>query len=395
MPPYIPTEITDAIVSAVHGAHTLAMCALVCRAWLPRSRAKLFTYIRIQDEQTYTLLVERVVRAETMSPYLASVNSFYLGRYDMDRLSQLARLFFVEFAGKLPGLRSLFLQSIDFTHQRPSVKWPLLLSQFSTITTLMLSNCRFSAFNDARRLLTALPLLSSLEIDDVTWPTVSHERHLQTTLRSRTCWPELNQLHIRDLSPQCIGTFLKWMTAALAGSPVKVLTLCFSNLPSTGTLREIADTFVGCVGSSVTDLAVDLTDILPLSGFVALENLSLSDWHGYLDNWQGVASVLQGVSSNTIQSIKFHPIHTLKRHSNSNNDPTFFHFDHDNLEELDRVLSGERFGNLREVILDVIAGDEESKELLCAHGRRCLPELRKRKILQLYINYRLQCLDVD
>ncbi|RPD55712.1 hypothetical protein L227DRAFT_475000, partial [Lentinus tigrinus ALCF2SS1-6] len=77
MSPYIPPEITDAIISAMdpfYDAHTLAMCALVCRAWLPRSRVKLFEAIRIRDGRTYNLLVERVVHSETMTPYLTSVN---------------------------------------------------------------------------------------------------------------------------------------------------------------------------------------------------------------------------------------------------------------------------------------------------------------------------------
>ncbi|RPD55719.1 hypothetical protein L226DRAFT_443617, partial [Lentinus tigrinus ALCF2SS1-7] len=87
MSPCIPPEITDNIISAVAlddytaaklKSHTLAMCALVCRAWLPKSRAQLFEDICVPDERTYDLLVERVVRSETMSPYLAFVNRLYL-----------------------------------------------------------------------------------------------------------------------------------------------------------------------------------------------------------------------------------------------------------------------------------------------------------------------------
>ncbi|RPD76083.1 hypothetical protein L226DRAFT_396460 [Lentinus tigrinus ALCF2SS1-7] len=54
------------------------MCALVCRAWLPRSRAKLFEDIHINNSRTYNLLVDRVVHSETMSLYLAPVNSLHL-----------------------------------------------------------------------------------------------------------------------------------------------------------------------------------------------------------------------------------------------------------------------------------------------------------------------------
>ncbi|RPD75691.1 hypothetical protein L226DRAFT_52137 [Lentinus tigrinus ALCF2SS1-7] len=49
------------------GERTLAVCALVCRAWLPKSRAKLFEAIYIRNQRSYDLLVERVVHSETRS----------------------------------------------------------------------------------------------------------------------------------------------------------------------------------------------------------------------------------------------------------------------------------------------------------------------------------------
>ncbi|RPD68514.1 hypothetical protein L226DRAFT_576328 [Lentinus tigrinus ALCF2SS1-7] len=394
MPPYIPPEITDTIISAVplvpyrtfrpSLSHTLAMCALVCRAWLPRSRIELFENILIRDDHTYDLLVERVLHSVTMSPNLASVDSLRLGRFNRsDPRSKAGRLFFLEFAGKLPGLRTLSVFNVDFTHQRPSVTWPLLLSQFRTITSLKLFDCQFSSFSDVRRLLTALPLLSTLVIAYLTWPVVSHEVHLQTTLRPRTFWPELHTLRIYHLPPESAAMFLRWITGALRGSPVKVL-LCDPDLPSTGSLQEAVDAFVGRVGPSVTDLETYITDNWPLSGFIALERLSC-DLRHCKGKWEGVASVLQGVLSNTIQSITFDAVYTHRLRPRQNHNATYLRFDDDTLEELDRVLSGEPFGRLREVILRVLADEEEEEEVLRAHARRCLPELHKRKIFCLYI----------
>ncbi|RPD55763.1 hypothetical protein L226DRAFT_446451, partial [Lentinus tigrinus ALCF2SS1-7] len=94
MSPYIPPEITDDIISAMDAhldAHTLAMCALVCQGWLPKSRATLFEVVQIHDECTYNLLVERVVWSETMSPYLGLVNSLSLRHFFPDNLSEAAR----------------------------------------------------------------------------------------------------------------------------------------------------------------------------------------------------------------------------------------------------------------------------------------------------------------
>ncbi|RPD61349.1 hypothetical protein L227DRAFT_652628 [Lentinus tigrinus ALCF2SS1-6] len=422
MPAYIPPEIIDDIISAVSVdrdrypgyytlakmcAHTLAMCALVCRAWLPRSRARLFEVICIRNQHSYDMLVERVVWSETMSKYLPSVNSLYLEDDSEHSLSSAARLFLIEFTGKLPGLRELYVNHLDWTHQQPCVKWPLLLSQFRTITYLRLDDCRFSSFNDVRRLLTALPLLSTLQISLLRWPMVSQELHLHTTPRSCTCWPELRTLDIyypeAVMPRRGLETLLKWITAALgaSGPTVKKLSCGFYGLPPTGLLRATAVDFVRRVGQSVTDLHVRLVDNLPLSEFLALKYLSC-DLYRYQGNWGRVASVLQDVSSKMIQSITFYT-YTLSRSqrvipvlSEGNNDGNSLHFDHDSLEELDRVLSHDPFRNLQEVIFEVDAHEKDQEELLRAHARRYLPNLcERRKILRVKIYRGLEGLEVD
>ncbi|RPD75678.1 hypothetical protein L226DRAFT_51599 [Lentinus tigrinus ALCF2SS1-7] len=409
MPRYIPPEITDDVISAAAltdiigfpDTHTLAMCALVCRTWLPRSRAKLFETIYIGNQRRYNLLVERVLHSETMSRYLASVNVLCI--YEDKRHNQFlssigGRPFLVEFAGKLPGLRQLIVSGIDWTHQRPSVRWHLPLSQFRTITTLRLENSIFSSFNDVRRILTALPLLSNLSTSCLTWHTVSQALHLQMTPHPvRTYWPELHTLSIyyalgdpRD----CAETFLKWITAALGGSTIKVLTYGFySGLPLAGSLREAVVAFMGCVRQSVTYLDVTFDDSLSLSGFVALEHLSLSFRDSY-GNWENVASVLQDVSLKTLHSVHLYNVDT-QRKLDLWSDSDLLHFDHDTLEALDCILSREPFERPKEVTFEVDAHLDDQEEVLRAHATRCLPELHKRKILRLTFHGLMQRLEVD
>ncbi|RPD69476.1 hypothetical protein L226DRAFT_526628 [Lentinus tigrinus ALCF2SS1-7] len=384
MPPHIPPEITDAIISAVDDPHTLTRCALVCRDWLPASRANLFKDIRITNGRSYALLVERVLHSEHMGQYLTSARSLCITDDREHSLSSGGRLSLVEFAGKLPGLRELHVTSMDWTQQRPSVKWPLLLAHFGTITSLTLHSCRFASFTDVRRLLTALPRLSALAIWRLRWPTVPQQlMHLHTAPRSRACWPELHALRIDyddEDPPQCTQTLLRWITVALGGSAVRELSF---GIPPTGSLREIAVAFVGRVGRSVTSLTVYLqvADHLPLSGLVALEHLSLKSY-GYQGYWRGVASVLKDVSSKRMRSIMINPVYTSKYRGDVE---APLYLDDDTIEEFDRILSREPFGTLEEVVFHVLADseDREEEELLRAHARRCLPKLHERKIFCL------------
>ncbi|RPD75672.1 hypothetical protein L226DRAFT_51543 [Lentinus tigrinus ALCF2SS1-7] len=182
---------------------------------------------------------------------------------------------------------------------------------------------------------------------------------------------------------QYAETFLKWITPALGGSAVKELTFHFYGLHTPGSLRDTAVVFVGSrIVRSVTDVSVLSSDGLPLSGFTALERLTLN-LYLYTGNWDDVASALQEISSNTIQSITFDDVYTIRA---GNNDADLLSFDHDTLEALDRVLSCELFGSLQEVIFKVDVYEQGKQDLLRAHARRCLPELHKRNIIALNFN---------
>ncbi|RPD75544.1 hypothetical protein L226DRAFT_47778 [Lentinus tigrinus ALCF2SS1-7] len=399
MPRYIPPEITDTIIAAVEHRHTLAMCALVCRDWLPASRTKLFRDIVIDHSLSYALLVERVLHSETMSAYLSSVCSLTILGY-LGSVSSATRMFPIEFAGKLQGLRELTLRRMDWTVRVPCAKWPLFLSQFRTITSLSLVGCRFSSFNDLRRMLTVLPLLSSLSIQDPSWSTVSLEPFQQANLRSRAWWPVLHKLYIKCAlnrrydAWRSTETLLKWLTSALRGSAVEELTywMMFSGGPRiASSLQDTAVAFFTPLGQSVTNLRVTFqvasTNNLPLVEFTALQYLTFESCSKYQGDWKGVALMLQNVSSKRVRSIAFSSVHTrrwvlaVQPATNPENWP---YLGHRTLEELDPVLSGEPFGSLEEVAFYPVSSPGEDQDLLYAEVKKLLPKLCERRVVRLH-----------
>lgn len=60
-------------------------------------------------------------------------------------------------------------------------------------------------------------------------------------------------------------------------------------------------------------------------------------------------------------------------------------FDQAELGVLDPILTGESFGSLEEVMINIQAHKEDQQELFEAHAQRYLPKLLERKIVRLDI----------
>ena len=167
MPPYLPGETTDTIIRAVPewDKSTLCSCSLVCHAWLPASRIRLFAEINIKcSAEKYHLLVDRVLRSDYMRPYLRMTRSIVAGRISSDAV-QATSSFFLLFYGCFPRLETLRFHDawpgpIPFPGHRPGD--PLLFNAFTSLKQLEFSNCTFHSFVVLRRMITALPNLEEL-----------------------------------------------------------------------------------------------------------------------------------------------------------------------------------------------------------------------------------------
>ena len=189
-----PTEIYEQVIDSLaqfqkpHKA--LRNCALVCWAWVPRSRLCLFRSIsfastgsegvhrlaKLLDEAPHLrLLIQEVKLSMTQHP-LGS------GPQSRETIEILPFLLY----GKLPALRNLRLSAMN-RNARPlsfhSSFFPALAG-FQAVTTLGLYHVTYARSGDFVRMIAILPNLQTLECGYIGW--IHRDSHIFDPLRIST-----------------------------------------------------------------------------------------------------------------------------------------------------------------------------------------------------------------
>ncbi|KAI0950995.1 hypothetical protein AcW1_008156 [Taiwanofungus camphoratus] len=168
----IPTEVFERIIDlydtrALEDRNALMACALTCRSWLPRSRYRLFYSVKVsslQERGRFSNLI-------TASPSLNDlVRELDIGADSYGARVKVLGSFPYVLARRLTQVVSLHIV-FDLTRDAPSVlpSFPILVSEFTSITKLEMRGVRFSTFTDFGRLVCALPSLRTLICSSVTW----------------------------------------------------------------------------------------------------------------------------------------------------------------------------------------------------------------------------------
>ena len=101
----VPPELIYIILSFIPSGDkkTLCACTLVCQAWIPMSRERLFEDLLLSSRTELDLLVDRVLRSETMKPWLVYVSRIRTFSFESsdNEFSQVANRFFHIFSGKV------------------------------------------------------------------------------------------------------------------------------------------------------------------------------------------------------------------------------------------------------------------------------------------------------
>ena len=130
------------------------------------------------DRRAYELLAGRLLYSDETMQYLTRtqqmtifVDSQAQDYAHLDSPRQHVLLpFLCFFYGRIPHLRVLDVLGSNLPiHIDPS-----LLSQFPQLTSLSLHNCRFPSFNVLRRMLSAVPSLTTLRISHMTFTLIGH-----------------------------------------------------------------------------------------------------------------------------------------------------------------------------------------------------------------------------
>lgn len=184
-------------------AKTLASCCLVCRAWFPVSQKYLLNRVNLNRYRLLKNLVSREFDpTEPMWSYPKQLNILprigfnerpfhhLVPYHTAGRFSCLVRL---EFLGtEQGGNKEIFPITKQF---------PMHLSHFRHVISLQLQDFHFQTLWDLRRFIVALPVLSYLYLDSVTWAPFSDELgrvpslpFIACKLRNINCW-EMSALH--------------------------------------------------------------------------------------------------------------------------------------------------------------------------------------------------------
>ncbi len=138
----------------------LISCSLVCKAWCRICQRKLLRNVKIWNKEE----LERLVAL--LSSATHPIGTYIIQLSLWNDLCQIALLYL---ATKLPSLRCLDLGS-SYPRAGPFIirsSDVMHLKHFRTVTELRLYGVDFQSFWDFRRLIVALPALSTLRLDRI------------------------------------------------------------------------------------------------------------------------------------------------------------------------------------------------------------------------------------
>lgn len=180
----LPIEIQEHIIGSLdneHDAGTIANCALVCRAWLPRSRSKLYSKVYLWEHQQWDRFKDLVLRckSESTAGYLRRVRELYVSSqneefFDKKRIRRWTRW---NKNGERPwahlaldycslhftGLTYLDMHCVDF-----SLSHSMAICSgcyYHSLTKLHFCCCTFIGILQLRQFMVSFPALSELTLN--------------------------------------------------------------------------------------------------------------------------------------------------------------------------------------------------------------------------------------
>ena len=291
----IPFEITDSIIGhvGVLDHQTLRVCALVCRAWLPASRHRLFQKIQIDSEEVYRRFVSNVLHSEAVRQHLQATRLLTIdcGRWDDSSSTDDAvspkrypasRLFFLQASGHLPNVRHIYIHRATWDAPLPDPREPLLLQGFPSLVSLWLTDCSLPSVSFLRRILTSLPRLRWLSLNGVSFPpSLSQSRPERSLVLKLKCirppvaynsmgqtgrsfkFKALETLRLIYVAEDVyLDPFLSWLAVEIRALEVEELSFGVSDvgsgpLPSSWSLRQSHLAVLHALASRVVNLTYD------------------------------------------------------------------------------------------------------------------------------------------
>ncbi|CDO77064.1 hypothetical protein BN946_scf184473.g8 [Trametes cinnabarina] len=214
MPSLLPQQVVDRIIDAIEDRGTLRSCTLVGRQWLAASRFNLLYDVYISSRSSFETFVQ--VRD---APHIASayVNVHSL-RLVEDEQRPWLHLFPLTFSPILfPHAFFLAFSRFTWDEHPPTPHFYDACTQFTSVTTLDISQGLFEDFTDFCRLILAFKNLRRVFVENVGWhasPRGSDWANQSTELRLQLFW-------MTPVSVDAVGPASDWL---LSSGSVETLT---------------------------------------------------------------------------------------------------------------------------------------------------------------------------
>ncbi|OCH88390.1 hypothetical protein OBBRIDRAFT_90751 [Obba rivulosa] len=380
--PTLPLELWDDVIDYFGepvDRPTLLSCALVCRAWLPRSRRHLFRTVYVRTSRQLRRLSRALDKSQDICPLVREFTvcpdeeaAEMLSR-GLDLLSRLPCV--IDFA----ITPSLLCPNVSLTSPKrgtapPVVTWPSRrgsqirsvevrvtmqiytlnrqLKAYDSVTSLTLSLITFLDFSDLARMLCELPNLLYLYCGDVQWVTSGYnplglEQHRDVVLK------KLISLGVSS------NVFLKsGLKFVLGAAGTSLRRFMFAVIPKESTEPLVAQN-------------------LDLGRFLYLESVELGCWIHHPEwDFAWIPTALESISSGELVRITLkYPLYSSSLSRQDVLDRMLCH-------RMEEVLSDQRFAKVQEVIFqfeDVVDHEQWWISQLATR----LPSLYSRNIVRL------------
>lgn len=179
----LPIEIHERIIGLLESgrsAGTVANCALVCRQWLPFSRYKLYHVVRLDNFRQWIRFRNLMLTTDESLPiagYLRMVRELDIHgdsrdvstgtlrwkrvKWDKNEQRPWVHLALEYSSARLSRSTKIHLTNIDWSQTWNPI---ICCANFSALTTLVLSGCRFSDVRQLHRFVAAFPSLGDLSL---------------------------------------------------------------------------------------------------------------------------------------------------------------------------------------------------------------------------------------
>lgn len=223
----LPLEIYAYIIDSLdheENASTIANCALVCRAWLPFSRHKLYSAIDLRYHRQWISFRDFVLqsKSETVSRYLERTQELYVWLCDeefiYDERTQRrigwnkgkerpwAHLALVQCATRLTGLRRIYLSDVDLS---PSHDMAILSGcNYYRLTTLSVMQCTFTSIHQLMQFVASFPALSDLSL----WALRFRSKIEVMPSDIPNGGHPLTRLELAAVGPDVVAAVSRWLT---------------------------------------------------------------------------------------------------------------------------------------------------------------------------------------